>query len=161
MVRALLPLQEAPDEEDDPITLAMISDLDDARFTTVRWHRDLPGFYVNNYRMMAVPGSDFTWGENRRTMDKACKLVRARGILSLHREADELEGIQAELQEEVDSMAGDGEIRYGKVIIPDGQDILGSSLLKTKVRLAPVGTVRNLEVEMAYENPFLQPQTQQ
>jgi hypothetical protein len=105
---------------------------------------------------MAAEGSDFTYGENKRTLDKACKLVRARAVRSQHREAIEIEALQAELQEEVDGMEGDGEIRYGVVEIPEGQDILGTSTLKTKVRVSPIGTIRNLEVDMGFENPFLQ-----
>ena len=56
----------------------------------------------------------------------------------------------------LDAMVVDKEISKGNVIIDTNQNILGTSNLKIKVRIVPMGVVRNMEMEFALENPYLE-----
>jgi hypothetical protein len=131
-----------------------ITVLDDARYVTARTHRGLPGIFVTNYRMMATPGSDYTWGENRRVMDKACREARLAGLLSQHRDSDEVDAIQADMQRPLDGMVAAGECIAATVEIPEGQDIVATSTLNAEVGILPKGTVRWLNVNIRFKNPL-------
>jgi hypothetical protein len=54
-----------------------LDDLDVARFTTLRTIPGLTGHFVTNGRMMAAPGSDFTYVQNRRVLDVGAAVGRA------------------------------------------------------------------------------------
>lgn len=49
--------------------------LDSARFSTLRKIRGLPGYYITNGRMFAPPGSDYTYTQYRRIIDRATLLL--------------------------------------------------------------------------------------
>jgi len=49
--------------------------LDVARFCTLRRFKGLPGFYITNGRTFATPGSDFTYIQYRRVIDRAATLL--------------------------------------------------------------------------------------
>lgn len=49
--------------------------LDVSRFSTTRTFRGLPGFYITNGRTFANPGSDFTYLQFRRVIDRAATLL--------------------------------------------------------------------------------------
>ena len=49
--------------------------LDVARFSTLRRFRGLPGFYITNARNMASPGSDYTFMQFRRVIDRVTELL--------------------------------------------------------------------------------------
>jgi hypothetical protein len=49
-----------------------------------------------------------------------------------------------------------GEISDGYVIIPEGQNILSSKKLRTKIRVVPLGKLAYIENEIAYSNPALE-----
>ena len=48
-----------------------------------------------------------------------------------------------------------GEISSGAVVVPDGQNILSTKKLKTKVRIVPLGKLTYIENEIAFSNPAL------
>lgn len=50
--------------------------LDAQRFTTARTIIGQPGFYVTRGRMMASPGSDFSYWHDRMVINKACRITR-------------------------------------------------------------------------------------
>ncbi|WP_027364021.1 DUF2586 domain-containing protein [Desulfotruncus alcoholivorax] len=136
--------------------------LDEAGFITFRQYIGLNGFYVTNGRIAAEVISDFRFVEVRRPMDKACSLVRTAGLRYEHAEIDplnqdkSLSAIEASLTAPLDIMAGNGEIAGGRVVIPRDQDVLATSTLRVKVRIVPMATMRWLELEIGYENPFQQ-----
>lgn len=49
--------------------------LDAARFSTLRKIKGLPGYYITNGRMYAAPGSDYTYTQYRRVIDRGTLLL--------------------------------------------------------------------------------------
>ena len=49
--------------------------LDISRFCTLRTFKGLPGFYITNGRTFATPGSDFTYIQYRRVIDRTATLL--------------------------------------------------------------------------------------
>ena len=133
-----------------------ITMLDEARYVTFRHYEGYGGTYVTNGRMMAEPGSDFTYVEARRTMDKACRLVRFAALRFMQAEATPsgLDDLEARLQEPLGIMKAEGEILSGRVVIPRDQNILAGAKLQAKVRIVPIPIMREIEVEIGFENPF-------
>jgi len=134
--------------------------LDEAGFITFRQYIGLSGFYVTNGRIAAEAISDFRFVELRRVMDKACGLVRTAALRFEHAEVDPINveksfaAIEAQLAAPLDTMVGAGEIARGRVVIPRDQDVLATSKLRIKVRLVPLGYLREIEAEIGFENPF-------
>jgi hypothetical protein len=128
------------------------------KFVTFRKFIGLSGVYVTNGRMKVDDTSDFRWVEWRRTMDKACREVRLAALRSVHKDATKegLKALEADCQHVLNLMKAAGEVTDAKAIIPDGQDVLATSTVKVKVRIQPVATMRWIELEMAFENPFKQ-----
>jgi hypothetical protein len=130
--------------------------LDAAHYTTFRKFESLSGVYVTNARMAVDDTSDFRWVEYRRVMDKACREVRLAGLKSEHREADQagLEALKTDCEKPLRTMVAAGEISAGSVLIPDGQDFLATSRVAVKVRIQPKATMRFIDLELGFENPF-------
>lgn len=128
------------------------------KFVTLRRFVGLSGVYITNGRMKVDDTSDFRWVEFRRTMDKACREVRLAALRSVHKEAtpEGLKALQADCQQPLNIMKAASEIYDGKATIPDGQDFIATSTVRVKVRIQPVPTMRWIEVEMGFENPFRQ-----
>lgn len=145
-----------PEGIDDYIEL-----LDEAGYTTARQYLGLEGYYISNSRSFALPQSDYVWMEHVRTMYKAIREVRIQALFKMQMEIDpsemktEVAVLEKFLEIPLDNMKADKEISRGKVIIDPNQNILGTSNLKIKVRIVPMGTVRNMEMEFALENPYL------
>ena len=136
--------------------------LDEAGYTTARQYIGLEGYYISNSRSFAPPTSDYVFMENVRTMYKAVREVRKQALYKLHMDIDpsemetELAAHEKFLEIPLDAMVVDKEISKGNVIIDTNQNILGTSNLKIKVRIVPMGVVRNMEMEFALENPYLE-----
>lgn len=136
--------------------------LDEAGYTTARQYIGLEGYYISNSRSFALPTSDYVFMENVRTMYKAVREVRKQALYKLHMDIDpsemetELAAHEKFLEIPLDAMVVDKEISKGNVIIDTNQNILGTSNLKIKVRIVPMGVVRNMEMEFALENPYLE-----
>ncbi|MBM4394361.1 MAG: DUF2586 family protein [Deltaproteobacteria bacterium] len=135
---------------------AHVEAMDAAGFVTFRKFEGLAGVYVTNGRMKANATSDFRYVEWRRVMDKACREVRVAGLKSMHREATDtgVEALRSDLQQVLDVMRGNAEIVSGRIVIPEGQDFIGTSTIRVKVAIVPVGTFRQIEVTIGLENPF-------
>lgn len=134
--------------------------LDEAGFITFRQYIGLSGFYITNGRMAAEPISDFRYVELRRPMDQACHQVRMAALRYEHAEIDPtnmekgLKNMEAALVAPLDNMVGAQQIARGRVVIPTDQDVLAASKIRIKVRIVPMGTMRWIEIEIGYENPF-------
>lgn len=147
----------------NPVGLSeeQIAALDAAGYITFRTYEGKAGVYVTDGRMMAPAGSDFQFVEHRRVMDKACRNLRRAALEYKHAEVDPLdqEGslahFQASLQQELDAMAAgsEKEISSGRIEIPE-QDILATSKLRVKIRIVPIGIMREIELDLGFENPF-------
>lgn len=137
-----------------------IQALDEAGFVTFRQYVGLDGFYVTNGRIAAPSISDFQYVEVRRPMDRACALVRNSALHFIQAEIDptnlekSFAAMEAYLSSPLATMAGDGGIARGRVVIPRDQNVLATSKVRVKVRIVPKATMREIEVEIGYENPF-------
>lgn len=139
-----------------------IASLDEAGFITFRKYIGLAGHFVNEGRMSAELNSDYTVVERRRTMDIACDLVRQAFLQAKHGEIDpdpsrlelELRALEVNAVAALGPMIADGDISRATVVIPRDQDILATSKLNVRVRIVPIGTIREFEVNIGYENPF-------
>ncbi|WIW70610.1 DUF2586 domain-containing protein [Anaerosinus gibii] len=134
-----------------------IEALDTARYITARRYEGLNGFYITEFRLMAEAVSDYQYGEYRRVMDKACKLVRTAGLKFKNYEASDegIKALQAHLNQPLSIMKGAKEITDGSVTIPAGQDILATSRIRVKIGVQPIGIMRNIDIEIGLVNPFL------
>jgi hypothetical protein len=129
-----------------------ITALDEAGYITFRRYIGMSGVYVTNGRIMADPVSDYQYVELRRTMDKACRIVRNAALRYEHAEIDEsgeegIAAIESQLTQELLTGMGD-EIAAGQVIIPRDQNITSTSKLAGKIRVQPTGTIRFIEIDM-------------
>ena len=131
--------------------------LDEAGYTTIRKYEDLNGIYITNGRMMAEIISDYQQEENRRLMDKVCKQVRVQALRFVKSGATErsIRALQAYLQHTLDIMQGEGELYSARIVIPPDQDIWATSKLRVKIRVVPVPIMREIELDLGLENPFL------
>lgn len=121
------------------------------------------GVYVTLGRMMAGSTSDFKLVQNRRVMDKALWLVREKGLPFLQDEADAgpddspggLARFEASLQTALDEMKSAGEIADGKIIVPEGQNILSTQTIRVEVKVQPRGYMNFIDATVGFTNPAL------
>ncbi|MGE5607414.1 MAG: DUF2586 domain-containing protein [Bacteroidota bacterium] len=142
-----------------------IQTLDEAGFITFRQYVDLNGFYITNGRMMAEVISDYQFEETRRTMDKACRNCRIAALAFEHGELEinedgsinegSLRSFEAHLQVPLDQMKADKEVSGSKISIDRNQNILSTSKLKAKLRIIPIAIMREIELDIGLENPFI------
>jgi hypothetical protein len=147
----------------DGINDGHIEALKNAGYVTARQIIGLTGIYITSGQMMSEEGSDYDLVERRRVMDKACRQIRAAQLFYVNDTvkvgADgSPEGLQmfvAQSESPLRIMKTDGEISSGSVVIPEGQNILSTKTLRTKVRIVPLGKMAYIENEIAYSNPAL------
>ncbi len=136
-----------------------IESLDEAKYLTFRQYIGLEGFYVTNAKMMCPDGSDYTYAERARVSNKLSKQVRAKALLELQKEID-AEDVEKDLavtaefiQEPIDKAVENKEISSGRIIIPEGQDILGTEKMDLKIRYVPKGHNRAIDIDLGIEKP--------
>lgn len=142
-----------PEDMNDAHILA----LDEGGFVTFRKFIGLNGIYVTNGRMMAEATSDYQQEENRRVMDEACAQVYLAGLRFVKTGATEksLKALEAYLQHPLDIMQGEGKLEKARIVIPPDQDIWATSKLRVKIRITPIPIMREIEIDIGLENPFL------
>jgi hypothetical protein len=141
-----------------------IEALKNAGYVTVRKITGLTGIYITSGQMMSEAGSDYSLVERRRVMDKACRQIRAAQLFYLNDTVgvgadgspEGLEMFVAQSESPLRIMKTNGEISSGYVVIPEGQNILSTSTLRTKIRIVPLGKMSYIENEIAYSNPALE-----
>lgn len=138
--------------------------LDQAGYTTVYKLIGRDGTYVVEGRIAAAPTSDYKTVQNRRVMDKAVTQVRQAllDFVQFHVDPTDLNASLAALVARANTplraMQAAGEIVRGRVVVPPGQDILATSTLRLQVRIVPNGYLREITLDIGFENPFLQAQ---
>lgn len=132
--------------------------LDQAGFITFRQYKGASGFYITNGRMMAEETSDYRFTELRRVMDEACTYAYLAALQSVQAEASPsgLDALEARLSSPLQIMVGAGKIASGRVVIPRDQNILAGAALRAIVKIVPVAIMREIELHIGFENPFLQ-----
>lgn len=157
------PITAAKSLAPEGLTDGQIESLKDAGYVTARTIIGLTGIYVTSGEMMSEEGSDYDIVERRRTMDKACRQVRAAQLVWVNDTAkvgadgspEGVEMLVAQSENPLQIMVTAGEISSGAVVVPDGQNILSTKKLKTKVRIVPLGKLTYIENEIAFSNPAL------
>ena len=131
--------------------------LDEGGFVTFRKYIGQKGIYVTNGRMMAELTSDYQQEENRRVMDESCAQVYLAGLRFVKSGATEksLKALEAYLQHPLDIMQGEGKLMRSRIVIPPDQDIWATSKLRVKIRIVPIPIMREIEIDIGLENPFL------
>jgi hypothetical protein len=140
-----------------------IEALKNVGYVTVRKITGLTGIYVTSGQIMSEEGSDYNLVERRRVMDKACRQIRAAQLFYLNDTVgvgadgspEGLEMFVAQSESPLRIMKTNKEISDGYVVIPEGQNILSTSTLRTKIRIVPLGKMSYIENEIAYQNPAL------
>ena len=146
--------------------------LDALKFTTLRTILAYAGFYVTNGRTMAAVGSDFTFIQNRRVMDAACNIARARLVktaLNNSFRVDPITGFIFEndartLESDLDSI-----LRAGLPVPQAASDvtvvtnrttnILSTSKLTVAVRVLPLSYGKYITLDIGFTNPALAPKS--
>lgn len=134
------------------------SELYDLGYTVIKKYAGADGIYVNNARTFAKEGSDYEYVERTRAMYKAVRETLKTATTKLHSQVD-MSNIEVSLKQitefinvPVERMVENKELSSARVIIPEGQDILATSNFKFKIRAIPVGILREIEIDMGYEN---------
>lgn len=143
--------------------------LDAARFATLRTIIGRTGgFYVTNGRIMAAPGSDFTYVMNRRVMDIAAKSVRDAVVGKFLNKAitvDSTTGMVAEFEaRNIESyteallraaIVEPGDASSVQVAVDRTNNILSTSTLKVRARVIPKGYAMFIDIDLGFLNPAL------
>jgi Protein of unknown function (DUF2586) len=139
--------------------------LDDARFTTLRTYVGEPGFYFTQGRIMAPAGSDFSYIENRRVMDRACTVGRRALLKYKNRElrVAKVTGLLLEAEAAAIDTFIAGQVRAAigehcsdlSVQTVRTDNLISSQRLRAKVRVIPLAYARELEMEIGFANPQL------
>lgn len=142
--------------------------LDTLRITTLRtFDSAASGFYVTNGRMMAAAGSDYTFVQNRRVMDRGATVARRALIPLVNADLrvdsttgfiDELEAVAIETKVaralEADLVAS-GRASAVEVLVKRDDNILSTQTLNVLVRIIPKAYSRFIELDIGFENPAL------
>ena len=146
---------------------AALPGLDAAGFCTFRTHRGRAGFYFTAGRLMVAPGSDYTYIENRRVMDKASLYARqalmkyenaevrvsaATGTI-LEQEAQQIENYVKGI---VDSnVTSQGNCSATTARLNRTDNILSTRATTLTLRVLPKGYLSYLTLDVGFNNPKL------
>jgi hypothetical protein len=142
--------------------------LDALRITTLRtFDSAFAGFYVSNGRMMAPAGSDYSFVQARRVMDRAAKVARQALIPYVNKDfvvnkttgrIDEKEALTIEarvgriLQGD---LVAPGRASAAEVQVNRTDNILSTQTLNVRVRVIPKSYARFINLDIGFENPAL------
>jgi hypothetical protein len=141
--------------------------LDEARFTTLRTHLGLAGYYITNARMMAPGGSDFTYVQHRRVMDVACTVARAAELPYLNQDVrvDEKTGFidekdaqqfEAEVASKLrTAVVATGDASAASVVLSRNVNLLTGTAQPVTVRVVPKAYLKHIETSIGFSNPAL------
>lgn len=158
----------------DPTVLPLDSDvyhdervtpgLDAARFMTLRTYIGKPGVFVKNGNLMAPNGSDFTLVQYRRVMDLACRTTYNFFLNQLNNNVrlDKTTGFI--LEKDASTIEKDATLELKTVLVDAAHasnafcvlsrsdNLSSTKTLHTTVRVEPLGYLKDIEVDMAFEN---------
>lgn len=145
----------------------MTQALDAARFCTLRTIIGKQGYYVTNFRSMAVAGSDFTYGVNCRVMDQACLIGRAAllGFLNSSVRVSTTTGFIDERDAQRIERSVNAQLKAGVVDTQDAtsatcqlsrtSNILSTGVEPAVIAIIPKGYNRNMPLTVGFNNPAL------
>jgi Protein of unknown function (DUF2586) len=140
---------------------SQIDALDAKGYVFLRKHVSIAGSYFNHSRTATATTSDYAFSENVETMNKACREVYqdllpklgspayidgATGYITI----DSITSLEAIAETGLAQMQRDGELSAYSVQIDPNQALLSTSKLIVKVRIVPVGVLRQMEVNIGF-----------
>lgn len=129
-------------------------------------YSDFPGIYFNDSHTCVKITDDYAYIENNRTVNKATRLIRKAflpyvnspiyidpdtGKIAPNVIAD-LEGVGSKAI--TDNMFTQQEVSGFDFTIDPNQDILATSKLEASLKITPVGTAREIVINIGFNNPF-------
>jgi Protein of unknown function (DUF2586). len=146
------------------LTDANIDRLQTAGYVAVRRYNEVSGIYFAAGRLLTSETSDFKTIANRRVMDEACRKVVEKQVAFLNADVglakdgspEGLASFKAQCQAPLRDMKASGTISDFEFVVPDGQNILSSETISTKVRIVPRGKMSFIENEISFKNPTIE-----
>lgn len=142
--------------------------LDAARFLTLRTHIGKGrGVFIKNPNIMAPSGSDFTLIQYRRVMDLACRTTRNFFLQELSNDVrlDKTTGFILEKDASTLEKTGTSTLRAvlvdaghassARCVVSRIDNLSSTKTLHTTVRVIPLGYLKDIEVDIAFENPAI------
>jgi hypothetical protein len=142
--------------------------LDTLRFTTLRtFDSAFAGFYVSNGRLMAPAGSDYSFVQNRRVMDRVATVARQGMIPYVNKDLrvdvktgrileKEALAIEADLRSKLEAdLVAPGRAEAIQVQVNRTDNILSTQTLNVRVRCIPKSYSRFINLDLGFENPAL------
>jgi hypothetical protein len=128
-------------------------------------YQDYEGVHFADSATCTAITSDFAYIENVRTMNKAARklypvyVAKLGAPVDVDEDSGQIETTQVKYFEGIGydtltEMLTDKEVSGRDVEIDPTQDIISTSKLKVKFSITPTGTARNIEGELAFNNPF-------
>lgn len=138
--------------------------LDIARFLTLRRHIGRTGVYITRGRTSADSTSDYSRLANRRVMDRACEVTRSKVVdligetVAVNDDGTIKEKAAAAIQAEINNalkvaLVDEGHASSSTVTVNRAWNVLSSGKVKIAVRVTPLGSADEIEVEIGFTNP--------
>ena len=146
------------------LTDANIDRLQTAGYVAVRRYNEVTGVYFAAGRLLTAETSDFKTIANRRVMDEACRKVVEKQVSFLNADVglaadgspEGLAMFKAMCSAPLRDMKSAGTISDFEFKVPDGQNILSTETIRTKVRIVPRGKMSFIENEISFKNPTIE-----
>jgi hypothetical protein len=141
--------------------------LDDARFLTLTTFPGYSGYYVTRGRVMAQPGSDFSFWQHGRVIDRACKIGRDIGMplvgksLRVNATTGKILEVEARrIEKRIRSaIEGDlqarGQISAVSVVVNRDTNIISTSALDIDIGVVPLAYADFVNETLRLVNPAL------
>lgn len=137
--------------------------LDVGGFLTLRTHVGYKGAYVNNPKIMAPAGSDYELIQYRAVMDLGCAEGRASALYYLNKalatNADfkvaEIEAVAIEARVQAalsQALVAPGHATNASAVVDRTVNLITTKKLKVKLRIRPKGYVKDIEMEIGFDN---------
>ncbi len=134
------------------LTTAQIKTLDDNDYITFRRYVGLENIFITDGHVIAAATSDYQKLETRRVVDKSVRLCRVAALRKVHSETEGAEGdesglkdLENHLEQALERMKHPvREITNYGVVIPEGQDIIGTSEVQVQLSMVPVPIMRKI-----------------
>ena len=141
--------------------LALIEQLDKARYMFLVTHIGQAGSYVNDSHTMDAETSDYAMIESVRTMDKAVRGIRTYLTPELggnvyvdastgKMQAFSVAHLETTANKALEDMEKAGELSGYKVEIDPEQDVLSTSEVEIVIKQVAVGVMRKIKVKMGF-----------
>lgn len=141
--------------------------LDANRFSTLRTHVGLPGFFITNGRMMCSPSSDFRFVQYRRVMNVAATTVRAAQLQYLNDSfrVDKVTGLILEADARAieaylitqlrTTVLQPGWASDVTVQVDRTNNVLATAELKIRYGVVPLGYAKTITGTIGFNNPAI------